>query len=81
MLDFRDECLEFKYNGKEHKLSYPTVGKLKKFQKKTKGNEDEIDALIEFLCDLGGDKEVIESLSIGAMTTLVEELSSGGKKK
>jgi len=81
MLDFSDEVLEFKWKGKVYKLDYPTVKSLKNFQKHQVKDNENIDHLISFLCDLGGKKEVIESLPAKAITSIVKELAGGDEKK
>lgn len=77
MLDFDFKKLEFKFNGKPYELEYPTIKKINQFRKELKKPEaDEVEVIIGFLCDLGAEKEVVESLRISQLNALVEELTS-----
>lgn len=77
MLSFDFKKLEFKFDGNIYELEYPTVKKINQFRKQLKKeNADEVDEIIEFLCDLGAKKEVIEKLRITQLNALVEELTS-----
>jgi hypothetical protein len=80
MLDFKDEVLQFKYNGEVYELNFPKVKDLKKFQKDYKENEESIDVMIDFLVDLGGEREVIENLSAKALKAISEKLAGSEKK-
>lgn len=77
MFDFGNEKnVEFKLKGKSYSLRYPTLKDVNKFRKLLKSQEvDEVDASIDFLCNLGGEKEIIESLRISQLNVLVEELT------
>lgn len=80
MLDFKDEVLQFKYNGEVYELNFPKVKDLKKFQKDYKENEESIDVMIDFLVSLGGKREVIENLSSKALKAISEKLAGSEKK-
>jgi hypothetical protein len=77
MFDFSTEKkVQFKLNGKEYSLRYPTLKDVNRFRKELKKDQaDEVDASINFLCELGGEKEVIEGLRISHLNVLVEELT------
>lgn len=76
MLSFDAKKLEFKFNGEVQEVEYPTVKKVNAFRKKLKEEgSDEIDEVINFLCDLGAKREVVESLRVGQLNALVEELT------
>lgn len=83
MLNFDEAKLEFTFKGKQYSMEYPSIKKLNKFKKQLKKSEDEIDSTIEFLCDLGAEKEVIEALRVSQLNALVEEITNelqGSKK-
>ena len=82
MLDFDLKKLKFKFNGEDNEIEYPTVKKINQFRKALKADgADEVDCTIEFLCELGAKKEVVESLRISQLNALVSELTLEDAKK
>lgn len=80
MLDFESESFEFKFNGVVYKLDYPLLKHIKEFRRSLKESEDDLEALTNFICNCGGEREVIESLNARQLNAIAEELS-GIKKK
>ena len=77
MLDFDFKKLEFKFDGKKFELEYPTIKKINSFRKDLKKPDcDEVEVIVDFLCDLGAEKEIIERLRVSQLNALVEELTS-----
>lgn len=77
MLSFDEKKLEFRFKGEVQEIEYPTVKKINSFRKELKKEgTDEVDATISLLVDLGAKKEVVESLRITQLNTLVEELTA-----
>lgn len=76
MLKFDRKTLSFTFDGKEYSIEYPTLKKIGEFRKKLKEQDaDEVDCTINFLCDLGAEREVIESLRVAQLNQLVDELT------
>ena len=70
-------CVEFKFNGEVQEIDYPTVRMINGFRKKLKAEgADEVDETINFLCDLGAKKDIVEGLRITQLNALVEELTA-----
>jgi len=76
MLTFETKMLSFKFDGEEYEIAYPTLKKIGDFRKKLKAEDsDEVDCTIDFLCDLGAKKSVIEALRVAQLNQLVDELT------
>ena len=84
MLNFDSKKLEFKFNGEMQEIDYPTIKMINGFRKKLKKDgADEVDETINFICDLGAKREVVENLRLPQLNALVEELTNelqGSKK-
>ena len=81
MLDFDSESyFSFKFEGKEHKLSYAKLSDVEKFEKSSKEESvDESGAIMDCLESLGAPKEVLLKLPVKCLVQLVEE--AFGQKK
>jgi hypothetical protein len=76
MLSFDKKKLSFKFNEEIQEIEYPTVKKINSFRKELKKDgADEVDCTINFLCDLGAKKDVIEALRVSQLNALVEEIT------
>jgi hypothetical protein len=82
MLEFKSSVLQFKFNGTDCAVKFPTIKALKEFRDKTKGMaEDDVDKTIEFLTGLGLQKDVAESLEVSHLSSIIEALAGESKKK
>jgi hypothetical protein len=75
MLNFEVKKLSFKFNGESYEIDYPTIKKVNEFRKKLSSEQDEVDVTVDFLVELGAKREVIESLRVSQLSSLVEELT------
>ena len=77
MLSFDSKKLVFKFNGEDQEIEYPTIKKIGMFRKDLQSKDnDEMEVTINFLCNLGAKREVIEALRVSQLNKLVEELTN-----
>ncbi len=79
MLEFNSRVLEVKVNGDIHKVSFPTVGQFRDFQKTVKGDLS-IDDMLLFLDGLGFSKSAAEKLEPEQLNILINTLTGVEKK-
>lgn len=76
MLNFNEKVLNFMFKGVQYEMDYPSIKVLNKFKKQLSKSDDEIESTIDFLCELGAEKEIIESLRVSQLNALVEEITN-----
>lgn len=82
MLEFIDKKLKFKFKGEQYEIDYPMVKSVNTYRKELKKKgADEVECTINFLVDLGAEREVIENLRIAQLTQLTDELIKESNEK
>jgi len=80
MLEFDRRVFEFKLDGKKHVVKSPTVRQIEELQKKSK-DAPGLEETIDFLEQLGLDKDVAYSMEPWQLQKVVEEVSGAEEKK
>lgn len=81
MLEFNSRRLKFKYDGEEHGIDYPNVKQVREFQKKNKDTEEgDTEPVFNFLEGLGLNRDVMDKLEVGHITTIMDKLTEPQKK-
>ena len=82
MREFKRRLLEFKYDGEEYALKFPTVQQVEDFQKKaTEGELDsELQPTYEWLETLGLPEGIAKTFEAAHLQEIVEELLDFKKK-
>lgn len=82
MIDFESRILEVKFNGQLIVVRYPVLFQSRAYVKKLKDlpeDVDKIDALIDFLDELGLKKEYSDKMEMWQIEKIAEELLKGKK--
>lgn len=83
MLEFKEEVIEFKFNGEKHQIKKPNNGEIKDYNKslqKVKGDaEKEEKVLLDFLEKLGLSKKIFNLLNPSQSQMLLEKLYESEK--
>lgn len=83
MLEFKEEVIEFKFQGEKHQVRKPNNGEIKLYNKELKKCKDDSDkqekALMNFLNDLGLKEEVFNKLTPKQSELILKELYGSEK--
>jgi len=82
MLEFKSSVLQFKFNGVDCEIKFPTIKALKQFRDDSKkaGEDEAADKTIEFLVGLGLQQEIAEALEVDHLKKIIEAISGESKK-
>ena len=83
-MEFNKRELNLRVDGQAYKIAYPSVKQIKQYQGKFGAHKDDavksIEAVQNFLKELGLPTNVSDDLEPSALTTIIDEVS-GVKKK
>jgi len=75
MLELNSKKLKLTFNSKVYELRYPTVKDLKEYNELVKkGDHTEMDLIVSMLDGVGLSKNVTDTMEIGHLNAIVEEL-------
>ena len=80
MLSLESNRLKFTFNGVEKCLRFPTVREWDAYAKKVVDTSASVSEVVEFLCNLGLDKETGDLLEPGHLELILSEISAPKKK-
>jgi DNA-directed RNA polymerase subunit N (RpoN/RPB10) len=79
MLEFKRRVLEFKLDDVKHSINYPNVRQTSKFSEEYDESKNKIDTIINFLDELGFEKDVCESMEVEHLNQILEKLTEAKK--
>ena len=80
-MELKKRKLQFKFEGKDFEINFPTTRQVRDFDQllKTKEDKDHFDLMIEFLGWLGLDKEIVLDMETGHVKAIIDALTDQKK--
>ncbi len=79
MLEFKRRVLKFNLDDVDYKINYPNVRQVSQFSKEYDESVDKVDVVINFMDELGFDKEICEQMEMDHLNQILEKLTEAKK--
>jgi len=79
MLEFSRRELQFKLDDVEYNIKFPSVKQMSSYSKAYAESADKFDSVIEFLVELGLEKEMCENLELDHLNKIIKVLTEEKK--